>query len=120
MKAEGDYGVKGLQNYLTKEVWDKYKDLKTDDGIDFIDCVYPGIKEVNSDILITAGSQQCYKKFEDVFNPYIKDKHGHSSNKKKIKSEMNSENMENTKFEIKNKSMIEGVRISIKRNFDGI
>ena len=67
-----------------------------------------------------AGSQQCYEKFGEVFNPLIKDLHGHSANTKKIKSEMNSENMSDTVLDVETKAMIEGVRISIKRNFEGI
>jgi hypothetical protein len=120
VKQSGVYGVEGLQKYLTKEIWEKSKELKTNDGVHFIDCVYPGIKEINSDILMSAGSKQCYEKFGDIFNPFIQDEHGHSANKKKTKTEMNSSEMNDTKLETRNKAMIEGVRISIKRNFDGI
>lgn len=33
---------------------------------------------------------------------------------------MNTDNMKDTKLEVNNKSMVESIRISIKRNFDGV
>ena len=69
---------------------------KSTDGIQFIDCVYPGIKEVGSDILLCAGSKDCYTDFAKIYNPYIKDVHGHFATQNKVKSEMNADNMRDT------------------------
>jgi hypothetical protein len=67
-----------------------------------------------------AGSKDCYTEFSDLYNPYIRDVHGHFPNQDKIASEMNSNNMIDTNYDYANKLMINTVRISIKRNFDGI
>lgn len=45
-----------------------------------------------------AGSKDCYKDFPEIFNPYIKDFHGHYANQDKTKSEMNADNMKDTDF----------------------
>ena len=79
------------------------------DGVKFIDCVYPGIKETSSDILLCAGSEDCYSEFGEIFNPYIKDVHGHHANQSKIKSEMNADDMRDTDFKDFNTSMVDGI-----------
>lgn len=89
VKKQDNYNPRGLQKYLTKPIWQKYREMTSKDGVKFIDCVYPGIKEIGSNILLCAGSKDCYSDFAEVFNPYIKDYHGHNANQPKIKSEMN-------------------------------
>lgn len=58
-----------------------------------MNCIYPGIKERNSDIVMCSDSQDCYSKFNDLFDPFIKDIHGHYPHHTKVKSEMNFDNM---------------------------
>jgi hypothetical protein len=67
---------KGLEKYLNKDLWDEFKDDKCSLGVSFKKCVIPGIIFNNSDIILCAGSKNCYEKFHELFGPYIEDHHG--------------------------------------------
>ena len=98
-----------LQKYLPKTLWEKYKHKETKDGVKFIDCVYPGIKEPSSQILLCAGSKGCYEEFPEIFNPYIKDQFGHDARQDIVETQMDFCDMKDTDFKDLNLAMIDRV-----------
>jgi hypothetical protein len=60
-----------LKQVMSKEKWDKYRDLKCDKGIYFTQCIFPDIKHRDNTIGLVAGSTSCYQKFKEVFYPFI-------------------------------------------------
>ena len=54
-----------------------------------------------------------------MFNPYIKKAFGHEADQNVVKSEMNFLNMKDTEFKKVNLQMIEKVKMSVLRNFEG-
>lgn len=70
--------------YLTKPVWDKYKDMSDASGVSFKTCIFSGCKNVDSGIGVYAGSADSYTTFCDFFDPIIQDYHGHSPSDKHV------------------------------------
>ena len=75
---------------------------------------------MKSEIILCAGSADCYQKFHKVFDSYLQEEHGYQKGRKRIISKLDSQDMINTEFPDQNLGMIETVEIKIKRNLQGI
>ena len=75
---------------------------------------------MKSEIILCAGSADCYQKFHKVFDSYLQEEHGYQKGKKRIISKLDSKDMINSDFKVENLLMIENVEIKIKRNLHGI
>ena len=65
-------GTKSLVcKYLTKEVWDEYKDQKDKAGVSFKTCVFSGCKNVDSGIGVYAGCHESYTSFAPLMDKII-------------------------------------------------
>ena len=60
-----------LSKNLSKDVWDKCKDLKDAHGFTFKRAIFSGCKNVDSGIGVYAGSHDSYKTFSPLMNPII-------------------------------------------------
>jgi len=69
-----------MAKYLTKEVFEELKDLKTKTGFTLQKAIRSGIDNSDSGIGIYAGDEESYTTFGALFNPIIKEYHGFSQN----------------------------------------
>ena len=72
---------------LTKEVYDKLKDLKTKSGFTLDDCIATGVDNPGHPFIYTvgcvAGDEECYELFAELFDPVIEGRHnGYTKDKK--------------------------------------
>jgi creatine kinase/arginine kinase len=66
-----------LSKYLTKDIWEEYKEVKCNGGVSFKECVFSGIKNLDSGIGLYAGSHDSYSKFNKLFDQVILNYHQH-------------------------------------------
>jgi hypothetical protein len=67
-----------LKKYLTKQIWEEYKDMADEYDIPFKTCVFAGIKfHDNKDWGICASSIKAYKNYHKLFDPYLGDQHSY-------------------------------------------
>merc|ERR1712137_1455759 len=64
-----------LKKYLTREVLDKTKDLKTSFGSTLLDVVQSGMENLDSGVGVYAPDAESYTLFHDLFDPIIEDYH---------------------------------------------
>jgi arginine kinase len=79
-----------LKKYLSREIFDDLKDLKTSNGYTLIQAINSGVVNQDSNIGIYAGDAESYATYAAVFNPIISDYHGFDANDshvRRIKSE---------------------------------
>jgi len=65
-----------LRKYLTPEVFDKTKGLKTSFGSTLLDVIQSGVENLDSGVGIYAPDAEAYALFSDLFDPIIEDYHG--------------------------------------------
>lgn len=107
-----------LSKYLSKEIWEKYKDKKDACGVTFKTCVFSGIKNLDSGIGLYAGSHDSYTCFSDLFDKVIEDYHGHKPTDSHT-SNMNSKGLKNVDFSPEDAKMVNSTRIRVGRNLEG-
>ena len=75
-KLQGASDCKSLlKKYLTKEVFDATKNLKTQLGATLLDCIQSGVENLDSGVGIYAPDAESYTLFAPIFNPIIEDYH---------------------------------------------
>merc|ERR1712176_317405 len=62
-----------LKKYLTKDIFEKLKNIKTKQGCDFKSCIQSGIDNLDSGIGVYASDGDAYTVFADLLNPIIID-----------------------------------------------
>ncbi len=71
------YGTKSLlMQYLTPEIWNKFKDQKDKFGVSFKQSIISGCQNTDSGVGVYAGSSDSYVKFADFFDKIIQAYHG--------------------------------------------
>lgn len=65
-----------LKKYLSKEVFDSVKGLKTGMGASLLDVIQSGVANLDSGVGIYAPDAESYTLFAPLFNPIIEDYHG--------------------------------------------
>lgn len=108
-----------LPKYLTREVWDKYKNATDATGCTFNQCIFSGIKNIDSGIGVYAGSPDSYTSFNGLFDKIIEDYHGHKPTDKHV-SDMEASHLKAPPFEPHEAAMIKSTRIRIARNYDDV
>ena len=76
-----------MAKYLTKDIFNELKELKTANGYTLFDAINSGIKNPDSGIGIYAGDEESYTLFAPLFDKIIEDYHGFS------KSDMHKSNL---------------------------
>ncbi|MCH1927588.1 hypothetical protein L6232_22605, partial [Shewanella sp. C31] len=73
-KLEASDSKSLLKKYLTREVFDKLKNLKTPTfGSTLLDCIQSGIENLDSGVGIYAPDAESYSVFSELFDPIIED-----------------------------------------------
>ncbi|SFZ97851.1 Putative ATP:guanido phosphotransferase YacI [hydrothermal vent metagenome] len=65
-----------LCKYLSKEIFDELKDLKTSSGFTLEKAINSGVENLDSNIGVYAGDEESYSLFSPLFNPIIDEYHG--------------------------------------------
>jgi hypothetical protein len=60
-----------LSKYLTKPIWEEYKDMKDSAEVSFKTCIVSGCQNIDSGIGAYAGSHDSYYKFNKLFDAII-------------------------------------------------
>ena len=60
-----------IAKYLTREIWDKYKDKKDNTGFSFKQAIFSGCQNDDSSIGVYAGSPDTYSAFSDFFDKIV-------------------------------------------------
>jgi len=114
---------KGLMaKLLTKELFDKMKDLKTKTGFTLARAINTGVKNPQSLVGIHAGDIESYGLFDDIFGPVITEYHNTKTYHQGIKSSFSAaddKNLELKVGDIPNMKHIKSTRIRVARNIDG-
>ena len=100
---------------MTEAIWNEYKDQKCAQGVSFKTCVYSGIANLDSGVGLYAGSADAYVKFNKLFDPVVKEYHGHGLNDKHI-SDMDAEKLTNADFNEEDAALILSTRVRVARN----
>jgi creatine kinase/arginine kinase len=103
-----------MAKYLTKEVFEKLKDLKTKNGFTLQKAMRSGIDNPDSGIGVYAGDEESYTVFGSLFNPIIKEYHGFSKSDMH-KSNLNPEDLNAPDPDPNNKYIV-STRIRVGRN----
>ena len=103
-----------MAKYLTKEVFEELKDLKTKNGFTLQQAIQSGIDNPDSGIGIYAGDAESYTTFSALFNPIIKEYHGFSQNEMH-KSNLNPDALKAPTPDVKGEYIV-STRIRVGRN----
>eukprot|EP01083_Nonionella_stella_P242851 846766_1 len=111
-----------MSKYLTKELFDKLKELKTKNGFMLKNALNTGVKNPQSLMGIHAGDIESYSLLGDIFTPCITDYHQTKTFHKGIKSSFSAdceEKLEINPGDIPNMKNIRSTRIRVARNIAG-
>jgi len=68
-----------MAKYLTQEVFDKLKDLKSSKGYTLSNAIMTGVVTPHLGVGCTAGDEECWDIFKDLYYPVIKGWHGYDA-----------------------------------------
>jgi len=105
-----------MAKFLTKEMFEKLKELHTANGFTLLDAINSGVKNPDSGIGIYAGDTESYRLFAPIFDKIIEEYHGFS------KSDMHKSNLNPRDLSAPNPDpdgeYILSTRIRVGRNLD--
>jgi len=105
-----------VAKHVTKERWDKVKDIKTKTaGFTLAKCIACAVEFDNQHCGIYAGDWDSYKDFANVFDPLIQEYHGISADAKHTSDMDASKVVGNINPEVP----VHSTRIRVGRNIDG-
>jgi hypothetical protein len=105
-----------ITKYLTRDIWNKYKDQKDNTDFSFKQAIFSGCQNTDSSIGVYAGSPDTYRAFSDFFDKIIEDYHGHKPTDRHISS-MDASKLNAPPFEAHEAAMIKSTRIRVARNY---
>jgi len=86
-----------MANKLTKEVYAKYRDVKTKNGFTFDQAIQTGVDNPGHPYIMTvgcvAGDEESYTDFADLFDPVIEARHNGFKKTDKHKTDLNPNNL---------------------------
>ena len=107
-----------MAKYLTPEVFEALKDVKTANGFTITDVINSGVQNPDSGIGAYAGDSESYTAFGEFFDPIIEEYHGFS------KSDMHQSNLNPDDLIAPNPDpegkYIVSTRIRVGRNLDNL
>ena len=68
-----------MAKFCTKELFAKLKDVKSNKGYTFSNVIQTGVVTPHLGVGATAGDEDCWEKFKDLYYPIIKDWHGYDA-----------------------------------------
>lgn len=72
-----------MSKTLTPELFEKLKDVKSDKGFTLSNAIMTGVVTPHLGVGITAGDEQCWELFKDIYYPIIKGWHGYDASTQK-------------------------------------
>ena len=105
-----------VAKHVTKERWDKVKDIKTKTaGFTLAKCIACAVEFDNQHCGIYAGDWDCYKDFSEVFDAIIQEYHGISATAKHT-SDMD---VGKIKGNVESEVPVHSTRVRVGRSIDG-
>ncbi|PLY06971.1 MAG: arginine kinase [Arcobacter sp.] len=104
-----------LSKYLTKEIFEHLKDLKTTNNFTLNMAIASGVDNLDSGIGVYAGDVESYSIFGKLFDPIIQEYHSFSKNDKH-KTNLNSDDLKAANPDPLGKYIL-STRIRVGRNF---
>ncbi len=103
-----------MAKYLTKEVFEELKELKTKNGFTLQRAIQSGIDNPDSGIGVYAGDAESYTTFSALLDPIIQEYHGFSQ-KDMHKSNLNPDDLKAPNPDMEDKYIV-STRIRVGRN----
>jgi len=103
-----------MAKYLTKEIFEELKGLKTKNGFTIEQAIKSGIDNPDSGIGVYAGDEESYTLFAPLFDPIIEEYHGFSK-EDRHKSNLNPNELNASNPDPENRYII-STRIRVGRN----
>jgi len=72
-----------MARHLTPELFEQLKDVKSDKGYTLSNAILTGTVTPHLGVGATAGDEDCWEKFKDLYFPIIMDWHGYDANTQK-------------------------------------
>lgn len=72
-----------MAKFCTAEVFEKLKDVKSDKGYTLSNAIMTGVVTPHLGVGCTAGDEDCWEKFKDLYYPVIKEWHGYDAETQK-------------------------------------
>lgn len=110
-----------MKTYLTKDLYNKLKDKKTKSGVTLAHVIKTGVDTPHLGVGATAGDEESWEVFAELFNPIIKGWHkGYDVTAQKHKSNLNPDDLNFTEATLKsfNKAVV-STRIRAARSLRG-
>jgi len=82
-----------MRKCLTEEIFNKYKDVTTSKGCTLEQCIKTGVDTPGLKTGMTAGDEECYDTFRDLFYEVIKMWHGFDPATQKHRSDLDWNNL---------------------------
>ncbi|MEN8303302.1 MAG: phosphagen kinase [Campylobacterota bacterium] len=105
-----------MAKFLTKEMFEELKDLKTSNGFTIHDAINSGVENPDSGIGAYAGDRESYTLFAPFFDKIIEEYHGFSQSDMH-KSNLNTDDLSAPNPDPENKFII-STRIRVGRNLE--
>lgn len=103
-----------LCKYLTPQVYETLKDLKTSNGYTLDMAINSGVENIDSTIGVYAGDVESYTLFAPLFDPIIQEYHGFAASDQH-KSDLNSERLSTADLDTEDRYIL-STRIRVGRN----
>lgn len=109
-----------MKKHLTPELFEKLKDVTSDKGYTLSNVIMTGTVTPHLGVGATAGDEDCWEKFKDLFYPIIMDWHGYDANTQKHPVDLDPSKLvfsEETKAKFE--QYVVSTRIRAARNISG-
>jgi creatine kinase/arginine kinase len=104
-----------LCRFMTKDIYDKYRNTKDKAGVSFEQMILSGSQNIDSGIGVYAGSHDAYYTYSDLFDKVIDDYHTFGKDAKHV-SNMDYTQLDCPPFTAEEAAMIVSTRIRVGRN----
>jgi len=104
-----------LCRFMTKNIYDKYRNTKDKAGVSFEQMILSGSQNIDSGIGVYAGSHDAYYTYGELFDQVINDYHKHGKDAKHV-SNMDYKQLDCPPFSADDAKMIVSTRIRVGRN----
>lgn len=109
-----------MAKHLTQEIFDKLKDVKTSKGYTLSHAIQTGVMTPHLGVGITAGDEESWETFKDIYYPVIKGWHEYDPETQTHKSDLDSENLVfPEEIQEKFNKYVKSTRIRAARNISG-
>jgi len=109
-----------MHKTLTPELFDLLKDRKTSLGFTLSNCIQTGVETPHLGVGATAGDEECFETFKELYYPIIKGWHGYDAETSTHPTDLNPDNLnfsadQATKFD----EYVVSTRVRAARNIRG-